>query len=185
MVHEAGMMAGCRVLEPSAGTGNLIRAIVGSATGFDCLRKVVAVEINQNLVGQLEEMRRKHVSANDDNFEIRQGDFLECDPSDLGQFDRILMNPPFRNAEDIKHIKHAIQFLKPGGVLVALCADGPRQREALESLGEYESLPAGSFAEQGTNVNVAMLVVRKEKTVEACRPVQTLRASQISMFARE
>jgi 16S rRNA G1207 methylase RsmC len=81
---------------------------------------------------------------------------------DLGKFDRVLMNPPFQNADDIKHIQHAISFLNPGGVLVAICANGPRQQEKLKPLAEsWEVLPAGTFA--GTGVNAALLVIRKDE----------------------
>jgi 16S rRNA G1207 methylase RsmC len=45
--------------------------------------------------------------------DTRQADFLECN-GDLGTFDRIIMNPPFANADDIKHIMHALKMLKPG-----------------------------------------------------------------------
>jgi hypothetical protein len=46
---------------------------------------------------------------------------------------------------------------------VALCANGPRQRKALQPLTEsWEDLTAGSFKEAGTNVNVALLVIRQE-----------------------
>jgi hypothetical protein len=74
------------------------------------------------------------------------------------------MNPPFVNGADIQHIKHAVTFLKPGGRLVAICANGPRQQAALKPLAEqsggyWEDLPAGTFADQGTNVNTAMLVI--------------------------
>jgi hypothetical protein len=66
---------------------------------------------------------------------------------------------------DVAHIEHAMKFLKPGGRLVALCANGPRQQAKLRDGlvqrlgGTWENLPAGSFSEQGTGVNVAMLVV--------------------------
>ena len=52
--------------------------------------------------------------------DTRQADFLECN-GDLGTFDRIVMNPPFTNGDDIKHIMHALKMLKPGGRLVAIC----------------------------------------------------------------
>lgn len=65
----------------------------------------------------------------------RDGDhFLSLDPDDLGSFDHVIMNPPFENANDIRHIQHAKAFLKPRGLLVAICADGPRQREKLMPL---------------------------------------------------
>lgn len=145
MVDMADIFAHHRVLEPSAGTGTILRA-VGS------IKEMVAVEINGQLV---EGLSRIGLSG----LRIRQGDFLECN-GDLGTFDRILMNPPFQNGDDIKHIQHARKFLRPGGRLVAICANGPRQREALEPIAsEWHDLPAGTFKEQGTMVNTALLVI--------------------------
>jgi uncharacterized protein YcaQ len=77
------------------------------------------------------------------------------------------MNPPFENGADIKHIQHAMHMLKPGGRLVAICANGPRQQAILKPLAEnsggwWEDLPAGTFAEQGTNVNTALLVIEAD-----------------------
>jgi protein-L-isoaspartate O-methyltransferase len=94
---------------------------------------------------------------------VHYGDFLQCN-GDLGKFDRILMNPPFERGDDIKHIQHAVTFLKPGGRLVAICANGPRQNATLkpqaeDSGGIYEPLPEGTFKEQGTGVNTALLIV--------------------------
>jgi|GEM_PF-6547300 len=64
---------------------------------------------------------------------------------------------------DIKHITHALTFLKPGGRLVALCANGPRQYAALQPLADqWTPLPAGSFKSQGTNVNVTLAVFSRE-----------------------
>ena len=62
---------------------------------------------------------------------------------------------------DVHHIKHAAKFLTDGGLLVALCANGPRQREALLPIAEtWEELPAGSFRSEGTSVDVALLTIR-------------------------
>ncbi len=162
MAREAGILAGRRILEPSAGTGNLVSAAINAASGADCCR-IVAVEINAALVGELRNMRDKTLYANGHNFEIKHADFLDCN-GDLLKFDRIIMNPPFENGADIKHIKHAMSFLKEGGRLVALCANGPRQRDQLkpiaeESGGFWEDLPAGTFKNAGTNVNTALLVI--------------------------
>jgi protein-L-isoaspartate O-methyltransferase len=149
MVEVAGIGPTDRVLEPSAGTGAILKALPASADK-------VAVEINSGLVAGL---TRVGVSG----LRIHEGDFLDCN-GDLGTFDRIVMNPPFKDGADIDHIMHAVKFLRPGGRLVALCADGPRQGEKLRPLAEacggwWESLPEGTFAEQGTNVRVAMLVI--------------------------
>lgn len=145
----------CRILEPSAGTGNIVRAIqTANQTDRALSCELHAVEVNPSLVDALKSL------LGDD---VRCADFLQCN-GNLGKFDRILMNPPFENGSDIKHIKHALAFLNPGGRLVAICANGPRQREALLPLvessgGTWEDLPAGSFKEQGTNVNTALIVI--------------------------
>ena len=70
------------------------------------------------------------------------------------------MNPPFERGADIEHLRHAFAKLAPGGRLVAICANGPRQREELgEVCSEWIDLPAGSFKQQGTNVNSVIVVI--------------------------
>ncbi|MCP3943474.1 MAG: methyltransferase, partial [Desulfobacteraceae bacterium] len=113
MVNYAGIKTGHTCLEPSAGTGKLLDAVKKLAVEAT----QTAVELNFNLCDRLK------LKGYDD---IRQCDFLTCN-GDLGVFDRIIMNPPFEKGQDIKHIKHALKFLKSGGRLVALCANGPRQ----------------------------------------------------------
>lgn len=151
MAELADIQPGQRILEPSAGTGNLIRAMLAAQPeGLD----IVAVELNHDLAIKL--------SADGLAGFVEAGDFLKCN-GDLGTFDRIVMNPPFQGGADIRHIQHAATMLRPGGRLVALCADGPRQRKAFETVSDsYSSLPPGSFKDQGTGVNVAMVVLTNE-----------------------
>jgi 16S rRNA G1207 methylase RsmC len=86
-------------------------------------------------------------------------DFLAVG-EDLGVFDRILMNPPFERGSDLDHIKHAFALLAPGARLVAVCANGPRQREELgEVCTRWIDLPTESFKDQGTSVNTAIVVL--------------------------
>jgi protein-L-isoaspartate O-methyltransferase len=158
VVDLADVQPGQRVLEPSAGTGNLVRAILSRFAGADCGR-VVAVEVNQQLSESLRQQRDKTLHANESNFDVRCADFLACN-GDLGQFDRIVMNPPFSNGDDIRHITHAVKMLKPGGRLVAICANGPRQQEKLKPIAsEWIDLEPGAFASSGTNVNAAIVVI--------------------------
>jgi len=89
-------------------------------------------------------------------------------------FDAVLMNPPFVQGADIAHIKHALTMLKPGGRLVALCANGPRQNASLRPMveargGEWEELPADTFKEEGTGVRVAACAVASVTPYEASR----------------
>lgn len=139
----SGKAGALRVLEPSAGTGNLINAMAGDGLSF------VAVEISHELCDHLS----RHTSA-----DVRCKDFLECN-GDLGAFDLVVMNPPFAGDGGIKHIEHARQFLKPGGRLVAIFANGPRQRAKLiPEADDWIDLPRGSFKESGTDVSAAIVI---------------------------
>jgi hypothetical protein len=90
-----------------------------------------------------------------------QADFLACDVGRLGLFDSVLMNPPFRLGSDCQHVRHALTLLRPGGRLVSLVANGPRQRTQLRPLAtDWIDLPAGSFASEGTTVNAAILIIQ-------------------------
>jgi len=144
------------VLEPSAGTGALIAALPAGV-------RVHAIEKQHALAIRLAQLYPAAV--------VSSADFLCCDPSTLvsringdpihpGQFDAVVLNPPFENATDIAHILRALEFVRPGGRLVALCANGPRQNERLRPIAEqWEDLPAGTF--EGTNVRAALLVITK------------------------
>lgn len=152
MVELAEIQPGETVLEPSAGSGNLVQAVVDSVD-----TEVLAYEINQGLCSQLSNKFQPFKCC------VKQADFLEITDF-MGHYPKIIMNPPFENAADIKHIKHAVKFLAPGGRLVALCANGPRQNRELKTLAEgsggfWEVLPDGSFKNSGTMVNAALLVI--------------------------
>ncbi|WP_454634454.1 methyltransferase domain-containing protein [Bradyrhizobium cenepequi] len=147
VAEAADIRPGQRILEPSAGTGALIEAARNCADDLE----VVAVEINAKL--------SEHLRAAFPGAFVHCGDFLDFDPP-AERFDVVLMNPPFENGADIKHITHGRRFLKPGGRLVAICADGPRQRARLEPIAiEYRPLPSGSFKAAGTMVNTALVVI--------------------------
>lgn len=156
MADLAEIKPGDRILEPSAGTGRLLGAMGGRMFGRNPQRGlIVAVEINRALSDALE--------VQFPFTDVRCADFLQCE--DLGKFDVVIMNPPFENAADIKHITHALDMLKPGGRLVAICANGPRQNEKLRPMvesigGSWEVLPAGTFEESGTGVNTVLLRLR-------------------------
>lgn len=164
VAREADIQPGHAVLEPSAGLGALIGA-AGAAWHANGGR-MVAVEIDARLC---EHLRREFPLTT-----VHCADFLKVSPVSLSNqweppalFDRIIMNPPFSGAADVRHILHARQFLKPGGRIVAICANGPRQGDALRELAErsggyFEPLPAGSFEASGTNVNAALCVIEWE-----------------------
>ena len=114
MVNKAGIGTGHTVLEPSAGNGAILEAIVKMAPYRG---GTVAVELDASRIPKL---RSKFKSV-----ELINSDFLTL--VDKPGFDRIVMNPPFRNGQDVAHVRHAYRFcLKPGGRIVAITAPGWR-----------------------------------------------------------
>lgn len=144
LVSEACVEAHHSVLEPSAGTGQLVRAV--AKTGAS----VTAVEFNVALAA---------------NLGVQCRDFLEC--ADLGKFDRIVMNPPFAGGQDVAHVTHALSMLAPGGKLAAIMSAGvlfraDRKSVAFRKLvadrgGSIEKLPDGSFQSSGTDVRAVIV----------------------------
>jgi len=155
MVQEADIYAGMSVLEPSAGVGSIAEEIRKVGVRPD------VVEFNYGL--------REYLQGQGGYNVLPQNDFLSV----TGQWDRIVMNPPFEREADIDHVRHAYDLLAPGGRIVAIMSAGPffrSDRKAvdfrnwLDSLGgTHEPLPAGSF-EHGivpTSVNTELVIVDK------------------------
>lgn len=165
-----------RILEPSAGTGNLafLAAIGREVTVRDEWdektrqrireRKMVpnivdAVEVQPALAKALRDSRKlNHVTV---------GDFLQMQPNSKQLYDGVIMNPPFDRERDIDHVTHALKFLKPDGWLLAIMSAGIEYRETRKSAafrklldsrkGWMTDIPAGSFASVGTNVNTMLV----------------------------
>ncbi len=159
MLDEAQVKPGMSVLEPSAGKGDIADA------ARDRGAKVTAVETHPDLRSILE--AKGH--------ELGGRDFLEH----KGQtYDRIVMNPPFERGQDIDHVQHAYDLLKPGGRVVSLMSEGPffrddaksRQfREWLDQVGgDSEKLDSGSFKGKDsfrqTGVNGRMVTIDRPNT---------------------
>lgn len=161
LVQIARMDERSVTLEPSAGTGNLIRAI-DRATGGTVLQEVVAVEIN-------EAFRKKLVDL---ACETYTSDFLAIEPGTIGgPFNRVLMNPPFAPRQaDIDHVLHAWKFLEPGGRLVAITSIGWTFRtnkksvefqRFVERYGERFDNDKDAFRESGTGVSTCIVALDK------------------------
>ena len=149
------------ILEPEAGTGRIVEAIVRHyADGSDAT--VICYEIlakNREALGDL-------AYTSDGNITIAGEDFLAADPEKNAQVDGCAMNPPFENRADIRHVRHAARFVKPGKRLAAIVSAGAMFREDKETVefrkfveqhGTIEALPDGSFAEEGTGVRTAIV----------------------------
>lgn len=147
--HKLGQ--GSWVREPSAGLGRLYYAVRRA-----CQKTSVSlIEESSECCAELYKILENDIRAT-----LLQGDFLDRDG--LGMVDAVIMNPPFKMGRDIKHVMHALEFLKPGGVLVSLCYNGSRQNKKLRPLCDtWEVLPAGTFKSEGTGADVALLTITK------------------------
>jgi hypothetical protein len=152
---------GSSVLEPSAGRGALVRAIRRACKPTT----IFAVEALDANIKALEKLPW----TTDDG--ILHGDFMSLRHGGIGEYDFVVMYPPFSKRQDIAHVQRAYRcFLKPGGTLVAIMSGGVAFREDalasdfrafVEANGEIEKLPDGAFKASGTMVRTALVTVRK------------------------
>jgi len=146
LIGLANLAIGQRILEPSAGAGNIVSAIIDRSLQSE----IVVVEINAALATELKQRYP--------NVIVYNADFLTL--NDIGLYDRIIMNPPFSQAADIKHILHARSKLVPSGKIVTICSAGARQIKQIKSIAEqWIDIPAKSFKKEGTNIKTVIAVV--------------------------
>lgn len=147
MVELAEPSPGLTWLEPSAGLGRIVRPILATNPG-----SVTACEVDAELSGEL---FREFPGVT-----LWQGDFLSREAPET--FQRIVMNPPFHMRSDIRHVQHAFSMLATSGVLVGLCLATRHREEALRPLTDlWETIPAGTFRAEGTNVETILFRIRK------------------------
>lgn len=133
-----------RILEPSCGDGRIMDAVRERG------HEVFGIEYH---AGRAAETRAK-------GHNVLTANFLECPAKP--EFDMVVMNPPFYGRHYDKHVRHALQFLKPGGQLVSILPAAAHYDHG-ELEGEWRDLPVGSFSEAGTNVPTGLLKIRRPK----------------------
>jgi len=57
----------------------------------------------------------------------------------------------------LKHGRHALNFVKDGGILVSIVGAGPKQRAAFQ--GKWFNIPVGAFSEEGTEVATQIVII--------------------------
>jgi phospholipid N-methyltransferase len=151
------VQGGCRlVLEPSAGTGVLVSAVLKRGV------PVCAVEWDPQ--------RRAALAALPKVAVLDEPDFLAAPFK--GAFDGIISNPPFckvGKGDHLDHLTRMVSLLKSGGRLACVM---PRSIEfrmdkrhvALRQLialrgGRIEALPDGTFKASGTMVNTSLVLL--------------------------
>lgn len=143
-MDECDPREGDSLLEPSIGFGSLLRNLPKGIT-------VTGVETN-SVAAMCSRLR----------WDTHQQDFLNTTVKQLGQFDRVLMNPPYSSNRWKLHLQHARQFVKSGGRIVAILP-GSATEESVRSLmgddcsvhqcGQYEN------AFEGTGVQVRLFTI--------------------------
>lgn len=152
VVEAAAIGPGMTVLEPSCGEGSLIAA-------------VLAAEPDVMVQGYDTDPQALDRIPSDPRVTLECRDFMAVD---RGRFDRVVMNPPFSKGQDVEHVTHALRFLKPGGVLVAIMLPTWQTSKRVKAvdfrgrLGDHEVEPieAGAFKSSGTTIATVMLKVR-------------------------
>lgn len=150
LIELANVGGNSRLLEPSAGRGNIASAFKGIAF-IDCIELLPDNAAHLRALGYFDS--------------VTEADFLTVEPNPI--YDNIVMNPPFAKQDDIKHVMHASRFLAPGGRLVSVMSAGVmfRQdrrttefREFVEARGGvFEDVPEGAFKSSGTMVNTVIV----------------------------
>ena len=154
ILDHLDLEAGDRVLEPSAGSGALADATLQQWPG-------VLVDVVERSATLQQILKLKGYALIDhDIFDLKSGDY-----------DAIVMNPPFERGQDIEHVRHCYTLLKPGGTLVSIMAPGTFTngqnkakdfRSWLDRVGGQKfDLPDGSFMESGTGVSSVYIVIHK------------------------
>ncbi|MFY9224517.1 MAG: hypothetical protein WAQ98_17720 [Blastocatellia bacterium] len=168
MLELAEIEEGMTVIEPNGGKGNIADLIRERHPQAN----LSVIEINSRLRDILIAKGHNLVGWN----------FLEHQ----GSYDRVLMNPPFEEHQDIQHIKFAHSLLNPGGKVVAIMSESPffrmdkesvSFRDWLESVGgTSEKLPSGSFldSERSTGVATRLVVISKPKINSDSKEMEVL-----------
>ena len=162
------------VLEPSAGKGDLVNALLikcglKERSWYSSLPEVDCIEIDENLRAILSKGIGGVSGFNDDDMtkvQIVHDDFLTYEP--LKQYDLILMNPPF--ADGVRHLTKALDIQKNGGDIICLLNAETilnpytKARKSLidrlsELNAQYEYL-SGEFSNAERKAKVDVVIVR-------------------------
>ena len=148
MIELADISHNSRVLEPSAGIGNIADQIKKFVENVDVCEQMYSYQELLELKG----------------FNVVGSDFLQYENNNY--YDCIIANPPFSAEQE--HIKHAYNLLKVGGKLIAITSphwtfandkSSKEFRQWFEDLGGEiaEELESGTFEMTGVRSNIIII----------------------------
>lgn len=143
------------ILEPSAGSGNIVRWLKENGAG-----EVIACEKDKHL--------QKLLAG---ECQLLAEDFLSVTAEQVSHIDYIVMNPPF--SEGIRHIRHAFEIAPAGCTIVALCNSTNLEKtwnseyvtfqELVKLYGNSEYIgTAFDTAERKTDAGISIVKLYKE-----------------------
>jgi phospholipid N-methyltransferase len=148
-----------RVLEPSAGQGAIVEAILQR---YKYLKEVSCCELMPQNMAVLRAKKGVRIIGED---------FLQLGFEFDNFFDLIVANPPFANNQDIDHIRKMYDVCNPGGTIVSIASihwhESTHKKEKafkswLEELGaEIHFLPPGTFEHAGTKIASCYIYINK------------------------
>lgn len=158
MVANAELRDGDMFLEPSCGDGRIPIAAAAAAQ-----LTITAIELDPKRIDYL----KQDSAFVKSRASLVEGDFLAFQTTKM--FDVIIMNPPFRNKADVKHVNHALDMLVKNGRMQAIMSAGVKFRtdklteafrERVFSLGGvFDEMEEGAFKEAGTMVKTVLLQI--------------------------
>lgn len=167
LVELADIRPGMTVLEPSAGTGRIVDALLAVD---DVL--VTCVERDAAMRKRLSQYNARVQCADVDDF--MRFDIGRLDDGEMFGFERTVMNPPFGKVgegDHLDHVRHAFDLMSADGILVAVLPSSIKFRRdrrytafrtwLTDLEADIEDLPPGTFKESGTGVNTVTVRVCK------------------------
>jgi phospholipid N-methyltransferase len=168
LVEMAEVDPGMTALEPSAGEGAIVRALL------DARADVHAYELDPLRFEKL-----LKVYGGKDSCVLTFGNFMDAFSSSKAWIQpcaRVVMNPPFckvNGHDHLDHVQRAFSWLRPGGVLVSVLPasvsfrQDRRYREFRDwykgHKGVLSDLPDDSFKASGTGVKTVVLKMEAKK----------------------
>lgn len=172
MIRTANLKPDSIMLESSAGTGRILdeaKKVINSVDNF------VVIEMNSERQRILRDKGYKVDFNGTFEDSLKDSETLKK----IKNCDKVVINPPFKNDSDVKHLLISYMFCADNADVVSILQENSlyydRQihrvfKEFLSLIGKdaYEvvSLPAGSFKDELTTVDTVIIHIKKNVTLQ-------------------